>query len=401
MPFLIPSSCIYLDHASTTPVDPDVAAVMAPYLGPIFGNPSNIHQPGQDARAALERARASVARVFGCQTGEVLFTGGATESDNLALIGVAWAHRLAGMNDPMPHIVTTAIEHHAVLNAAEWLERQGFAVTRVACDREGMVDAAAIEAAMRPETRLVSVMLANNEVGAIQPIREIAAVARAHGVTIHVDATQAVGLASIRVDDLGVDLMSISAHKFYGPKGVGALYVRRGTMIARQQHGGGQEGGRRGGTENVAGIVGMAAAIERAEQTRDAYVAHCSALSRALLDEIRAEIPDVELYGPAEGTTRLPNNLNLGFRGVQGETVLLSLDMQGIAASSGSACTTGNAEPSHVLLAMGLTPDQARSSLRLTVGRCNTPSQIPDIVDALTDTIARVRELSAVRQDRR
>lgn len=397
MTFLIPTSSIYLDHASTTPVDPDVAAVMAPYLGPIFGNPSNVHRAGQDARAAVERARATVARAFGCQTAEVLFTGGATESDNLALIGVAWAHRLADADGPTPHIVTTAIEHHAVLHAADWLERQGFTVTRVECDFEGIVDPAAIEAALRPETRVISVMYANNEVGAIQPIREIGRIARAHGVTFHVDATQVVGLEPIRVDDLGVDLMSISAHKFYGPKGVGALYVRRGTMIAYQQHGGGQEGGRRGGTENVAGIVGMAAAMERAEGSRDAYAAHCIALSRSLLDEIRAAIPDVELYGPEDWKRRLPNNLNLGFRGVQGETVLLSLDMQGIAASSGSACTTGSSEPSHVLLAMGLTPGQARSSLRLTVGRSNSWDQIPEIAEALSDTISRVRELAAVR----
>lgn len=388
---------IYLDHAATTPVDPRVVEAMLPYFTERFGNPSSVYQPGQEGRAALDRARSSVARVLGCQPGEILFTGGATESDNLALSGVAWQRRLAMPDGPAPHLITTAIEHHAVLHTAQWLEKVGFAVTYVPCDQDGIVSTADVVAAIRPETCLVSVMYANNEVGSIQPVAEIGAAVRARGIPFHIDATQAAGLLPLKASELNADLLSLSAHKFYGPKGIGLLYVRKGTPIAYQQHGGGQEGGRRGGTENVAGVVGFGVALELAEATRLDYVEHCRALRDRLSAGLFERIPDIALNGPSEPHLRLPNNLNVEIRGVQGETVLLSLDMQGIAASAGSACTTGNSEPSHVLLAMGLSPERARASLRLTVGRSNAIEQIDETIDVLADTVARVRELSGIR----
>ncbi|HEY8448601.1 MAG TPA: cysteine desulfurase family protein [Thermomicrobiales bacterium] len=387
---------IYLDHAATTPVDPVVVQAMLPYFTERFGNPSSIYQLGQDGRAALDRARATVARVLRCQPSEILFTSGATESDNLALIGVAWHHRLQAPDGPLPHIVTTTIEHHAVLHTAAWLERQGFSVTYVDPKPDGIVDPADIAAALRPETRLVSVMYANNEIGTIQPIAEISKLTRERGITFHTDAVQAAGLLSLDVDALGVDLLSLSAHKFYGPKGVGVLYIRRQTPIAYQQHGGGQENGRRGGTENVAGIVGLAVALERAEERREAYVAHCAELRDRLWQGIQERIPDAQLNGTEDWSRRLANNLNFAIPGVQGETALLSLDMQGIAASAGSACTTGRSDPSHVLVALGLPEERCRASLRLTVGWTNTPEQIDEAVEALAETVSRIRQLASV-----
>lgn len=388
---------IYLDHAATTPVDPDVLAVMLPYFTTRFGNPSSIYRLGQEGRAALDRARASVARVLGRHPEEIVFTSGATESDNLAIKGIAWQAKLdAGSGAPAPHVVTTAIEHHAVLHAADALERQGFPVTRVAPNHEGIVSVEAVAAALRPETCLVSVMYANNETGAIQPVAEIGRLCRERGIPFHTDAVQAAGLLPLGVDTFNCDLLSLSAHKFYGPKGVGVLFVRRGMPILFQQDGGGQESGRRGGTENVPGIVGLAAALEKAEGLRDASVTRFGGLRDRLWDEIRAAIPDAELNGPADPALRLPHNLNVAIPGVQGETVLLGLDMEGVAASAGSACTTGNAEPSHVLRAMGLSDERCRASLRFTLGRDNTAEEIDDAADALAATVGRVRELAGV-----
>jgi cysteine desulfurase len=395
-PRIAADDTIYLDHAATTPVDPEVVEAMLPYFSERYGNPSSIYRLGQEARAALDDARASVARVLGCQPAEVLFTSGATESDNLALRGVAWHRRLRAPADAPPHLVTTAVEHHAVLHTADALAEQGFDVTVVPCDAEGIVRVEDVESALRSETCLISVMHANNEVGAVQPLAAIGALARARGIPFHTDAVQAAGALPLKVDELGVDLLSLSAHKFYGPKGIGVLYVRRGTPIAWQQTGGGQEGGRRGGTENVPLAVGLAAALEKVERLRPAYVAHCAALRDRLWEGIRAALPDAALNGPADPARRLPNNLNLALPGVQGETVLLGLDMQGVAASAGSACTTGNSEPSHVLRAMGLSEERCRASLRFTVGRDNTPAEIDDAVDVLAETVARVRELAGV-----
>lgn len=385
---------IYLDHAATTPTDPYVVEVMLPFLTQTFGNPSSIYRPGQDARAALDRARNQVARVLGCRTSEIIFTSGATESNGLALKGVAWAARLRDPDGPMPHIVTTAIEHHAVLHTADSLERQGFAVTRVGSGPDGIVDPEDIARAIRPETCLISVMYANNEIGSIQPIREIGQLASERGIPFHTDAVQAAGVLSLDVNDLQVDMLTLSAHKFYGPKGVGLLYLRKQTPIEFQQVGGGQESGRRGGTENVPFIVAMAEALTRADASRESYNAYCRNLRDRLWTGIRERVPGVLLNGPDPEGDRLPNNLNVTIAGVQGETVLLSLDMGGVAASAGSACTTGNTEPSHVLLACGRSEEEARASLRLTVGRGNSPEEIDEAVDILVETVERVRTLA-------
>lgn len=391
MTYGLPS--VYLDHAATTPVDPAVVEAMLPYFTASFGNPSSIYQTGQDGRAALDRSRADLSRALHARAGEILFTSGATESNNLALKGVSWAARQRDP-DSVPHLIVSEIEHHAVLHAAKALERQGFAVTYVSCDENGRIDPGALRRAIQPRTCLISIIHANNEIGTIQDLPALAAVAREHGIPFHSDAVQAAGTLSLDVEELGVDLLSLSAHKFYGPKGVGLLYIRKGTPIVFQQDGGGQESGRRGGTENVPLIVGMAAAMTRAEAGRDAYNAHCRGLRDSLWQAIESRIPDCRLNGPPLDGLRLANNLNVSFNGVQGETVLLGLDMAGVAASAGSACTTGNSEPSHVLRAIGLSDAQTRASLRLSVGRGNTADDIDDAVDALDEIITRTRALA-------
>jgi len=385
-------SSIYLDYAATTPLDPEVLRAMMPYLGPEFGNPSSIYQQAQTAKTAIEDARQSVAGVLELDPAEIIFTSGATESDNLALAGVAWAARKAGVE--RPRIISTAIEHSAIIESLAWLESVGFAVTLVGCDASGMIDPEQIRQAITPDTALVSVMYANNEVGSIQPIAEIAAIARGAGIPFHVDATQAAGLLDLRSSTLHADLLSISAHKFYGPKGVGVLAARRGVRIDWQQHGGGQEGGRRGGTENVAGIVGLATALARADGYRDAYAAHCRSVRDLLWEHISAEINDVWLNGPPLEGFRLANNLNIGIPGVQGETMLVNLDLAGIAASAGSACSVGRNEPSHVLLAMGRSVEDARSSLRLTVGRPTSEADVVEAAETIVEVAGRVRELA-------
>lgn len=387
------SDVIYLDHAATTPLDTDVLATMQPFFNARFGNSSSIYALGQESRAALDRARSEVARVLRCHPSELIFTGGATESDNLALSGVAWAARLAAPHGPPPHVVTTAVEHSAVLETALWLERQGFAATVVPVDGNGVVTVEAIAAAVRPETCVVSVMYANNEVGVIQPIAAIGAMLRERGIPLHTDAVQAAGSLPLAVEELGVDLLTLSSHKFYGPKGVGLLYVRKGVPLAATHLGGGQESGRRGGTENVPGIVGFAAALTRAEAIRDDYAAYCAALRDRLVAGLQRSLPGVALNGPSDPALRLPNNANVRFEGVQGETVLLNLDMEGIAASAGSACTAGKSEPSHVLEAMGLSAEATRSSVRFSVGRTNTPEQIDDAIEAIASTVQRIRSL--------
>jgi len=380
-------TAIYLDHAATTPVDPAVVAAMLPHWVTGWGNPSSLYAAGRAARAALDTSRAAVARVLGCAPNEIVFTGGGTEGDNLAVRGVIEAVRAQGKPT---HLITTAIEHHAILHSADYLERFGTAVTRLPVDDEGFVEPAAVEAAIRSETCLISVMYANNEIGTIQPIAEIAEIARRHGIPFHTDAVQAAGSLSLDVRELGGDLLSIAAHKFYGPKGVGALYIRTGTPILYQQHGGPQEGDRRGGTENVAGIVGLATALTRAEADRAAYNAHCRALRDRLVDGILTTIPDSRLNGPRD-ERRLANNVNVAFAGVEGESLIIALDLAGIAASSGSACTTGATEPSHVLRAIGVPEAAIAGSLRLTVGRDNTAAQSDTVLTLLPDLIAHLR----------
>lgn len=387
------SPSVYLDHAATTPVDPAVVDVMLPWFTARFGNPSSIYQIGQEGRAALDQARATLARGLHARPGEIVFTSGATESSNLALKGAAWAARQRDP-DSIPHLITTRVEHHAVLHAAEALERQGFAVSYLPADSFGQISPDALSSAIRRETCLISIILGNNEIGTIQDISALSAVAQDHDIPFHTDAVQAAGTLALDVDTLGVGLLSLSAHKFYGPKGVGLLYVRKGTPIVFQQDGGGQESGRRGGTENIPLIVGMAEAMRRAEESRDAYNAHCRNLRDRLWNEIASRIPGGRLNGPPLDNRRLVNNLNISVDGVQGETVLLGLDMAGVAASAGSACTTGNSEPSHVLRAIGLSDREARSSIRLSVGRGNTESDIDDALDALEEVIARARSLA-------
>lgn len=385
---------IYLDHAATTPVDRDVLAAMIPWFTEHFGNPSSIYQGGQDARAALDDARSAISRVLGCLPSEILFTSGATESDNLAIKGVARAARLA---DPSvrPHLVISAIEHHAVLHAAEALAREGWCdLTVVMPDRQGIVSPEAIAEAIRPESCLVGVMYANNEMGAIQPIPEIAAVAHGRGALFFTDAVQAAGALPLDVNRLGCDMLALSAHKFHGPKGVGVLYVRQGTPVVWQQDGGGQEHGRRGGTENVPGIVGMAAALVKAEATRQQTSVRVATLRDRLERALREGITDLTVNGPTDPGSRLPNNLNVSIQGIQGETMLLALDLEGVAASAGSACTTGNAEPSHVLVAMGIPEERCRASLRFTLGRDTTVEDVDEAADIVASVAERVRGLA-------
>ncbi len=388
------STDIYLDHAATTPLAPDVLEAMTPYLTDRFGNPSSIYAAGRETRAGLDRARGMLANSLNCQAREIVFTSGGTEADNLAIKGVAWHHRLRGVGN---HIITSAIEHHAVLHSAQFLEQFGFDVTYVKPDHDGLIQPEAVADAIRPDTMLISIMYANNEMGAIQPIAEIGKIAREHGVTMHTDAVQAGGTLDLDVDALSVDLMSLSAHKFYGPKGVGLLYVRRQTPILWQQSGGAQENNHRAGTENVAGIIGMSRALELAEAGRDEENQRLIALRRRLIDGLLGRVSGTRLNGHPEH--RLPNNVNISFEDVEGETLLLNLDMHGIAASSGSACTTGSTEPSHVLSALGLKKTQVNGSLRLTLGKSNDEAQVDRTIDVLEESIIRLRRMAAATAD--
>lgn len=387
-------SIIYVDHAGTTPVHPDVAAAMAPWQGERFGNASSLHRLGREAAAAIDAARETVAAALNARPGEVVFTSGGSESINTALKGVAFAQQLAGAGN---RIVSTAVEHHAVLHTLDYLERFGFEVERVGVNADGLVDPAEVAAAVDAHTVLVSVMLANNEVGAIQPIADVSAAVAERGhalgrrVPLHTDAVQGPGQLSLSVRALGVDLLSISAHKFRGPKGVGALYLRRGTPFLAQQTGGGQERNRRAGTENVAGIVGMAVALELAEGQRERFVAEVGALRDRFLDRVLREIPSSVRNGP-DGQARLANNANVRFAGVDGQALLEALDAAGIAASSGSACTTSSWEPSHVLLAMGADQDAAAGSLRVTLGLENTAAEVDAVVDELRRLVPALRD---------
>ncbi len=382
---------IYLDHSATTAVDPRVVEAMAPFWSEAYGNPSSIHGLGRRAAAALEDARSRIARLLNCQPGEIIFTGGGTESDNLAVRGVGLAQAARGRR----HIVTTPIEHHAVLHTVAALaEHFDFEVSYVPVDRYGLVDPAAVEAAVRPDTALISVIYANNEVGTVQPIGEIAAIARRHGIPFHTDAVQAAGYLPLDVAALGVDLLALSAHKFYGPKGVGLLYVRRGVHLWPMQTGGGQERGRRSGTENIPGILGMARALEISQAEREAEGARLAALRDRLAAGILAAVPDVEATG--HPTQRLPGHLSLLVRGVEADGVLMGLDLAGVAASSGSACASGAATPSHVLRAMGFTPEEAMGALRLTLGRENREADVDFVIETLPGIVARARALYGV-----
>jgi len=381
---------VYLDHSATTPVRQEVLGAMLPYFSEEYGNASSVHGFGQRARNAIEGAREKVASLLGASPEEIIFTSGGTESDNLAIKGLAAAPHVRGKQ-----VVTSAIEHHAVLNTCTALEKQGFAVVQLPVDRHGLVGAEELRQALataKGDVAFVSIMMANNEVGTIEPIRELAAVAAEASVPFHTDAVQAVGKVPVDVRELGVDLLSLSAHKFYGPKGVGALYVRSGTRIQPLQHGGHHEKNLRAGTENVPGIMGLARALELACEEMETEAQRLHELRDRLQEGLMDRIPDSLLNG--HPVKRLPHLLNMSFENVEGESILLSLDAVGIAASTGSACTSGTLEPSHVLTAMGMPPGIAHGSLRFSLGRVNTAEDIEYVLEKLPPIIERLRQMS-------
>lgn len=377
---------VYMDHAATTYAAPEVVEAMLPYFSEKFGNPSSVYGIGQENKAAVEEARAKVAAAINAEPNEIYFTAGGTESDNWALKGVAFANIRKGK-----HIITTAVEHHAILHAAEWLQSQGFEVTYLPVDQYGMVSPADVEKAIRPDTILISVMYANNEVGTIQPIAEIGAIARAHGIYFHTDAVQAVGHVPIDVKAEHIDMLSLSGHKFYGPKGIGVLYIRRGVRIQNLLHGGAQESRHRAGTENVAGIVGLGAAIERAVAAMPEESARLTAMRDHMIREL-LKIPASHLNG--HPTQRLPNNVNITFEYIEGEGILLLLNMFGICASTGSACNSASLEPSHVLTAMGVPHEIAHGSVRLTLGERNTEEDVSYVLEKLPEVVGKLRSMS-------
>jgi cysteine desulfurase len=379
---------IYLDHAATTPAHPEVVKAMLPYYTDAFSNPSSIYSYGQEAKVAIEKARAKVAGFIGAKSEEVIFTGGGTEADNFALKGVALANERKGN-----HLITTSIEHHAVLETCKFLEKQGgFKITYLPVDGYGLVDPQEVKKAITNKTILVSVMHANNEIGTIQPIEEISKYVKEAGILFHTDAVQSVGHIPVNVDELGVDLLSISAHKLYGPKGVGALYIRKGTRIFPLVHGGEQERGRRAGTENVPGIVGLSKAIELARQEMDEEAKWLVCLRDRLIQGLLENIDHVHVNG--HPFWRLPNNVNVSVDFVEGESMLLNLDLENICASTGSACSSSSLEPSHVLRALGLPPEQAHGSLRFTLGRENTADEIDLVIEVLSRIVTRLRAMS-------
>ncbi len=379
---------IYLDHSASTPTDPRVVEAMLPYFSDVYGNASSSHHWGRKAEQAVEEARETIARVLNCKPREVIFTSGGSESDNLALRGAAWARRSRGN-----HLVTTPVEHHAVTRTVSQLaQAMGFEQTLLPVDRSGQVDVEDFAAALREETTLASIIYANNEVGTVTPIAQLAAHARERGILFHTDAVQAAGQLTLDVQALGVDMLSLSAHKFYGPKGVGALYVREGIALTSNQTGGSHEDHRRAGTHNTPGIVGMALALELAHAERDQHAAHFRALRDKLIAGILNAVPEAVLSGHPE--QRLPSHASFVLPGTDSNRLLMHLDMKGVGVSSGSACKTGNPEPSEVLLAMGFTPEEAVGSMRLSVGRQNTDEDIDYAVEAVADAVEKLRKLS-------
>ncbi len=383
---------IYLDNAATTRTAPEVVEAMLPYFTENYGNPSSVYRFAAKNKCGVDRQREAIAEILGANANEIYFTAGGSESDNWAVKAAAEAYREKGN-----HIITTKIEHHAILHTAEYLEKQGYDVTYLDVDEDGFVDTDELEKAIRPETILISVMFANNEIGTVQPIKEIGRIAKEHGILFHTDAVQAFGQIPIQVDGLGIDMLSASGHKLNGPKGIGFLYIRKGVKIRSFIHGGAQERRRRAGTENVPGIIGLGTAAKRAARTMEERAERESALRDYLISRVMAEIPHTKLNGHA--TKRLPNNANFSFRFVEGEALLLNLDMKGICASSGSACTSGSLDPSHVLLAIGLPHEIAHGSLRLTLGEDTVKEEIDYVVDALKEIVKRLREMSPLYED--
>jgi len=378
---------IYLDYAATTPVHPEVVKAMLPYFSDAFGNPSSLYSYGLEARQAIEAARNKVAESIGAKNEEIVFTGGGSEADNFAIKGVADANRRKGN-----HIITSVIEHHAVLVTCKFLEKRGFKVTYLPVDKYGLVDPESVSKAITDKTILISIMHANNEIGTLQPIGEIGKIARKAKIYFHTDAVQTVGHIPVNVNELKVDMLSFSAHKLYGPKGVGVLYIRKGTKVTSLIHGGEQEQGRRAGTENVPGIVGLGKAIELAGLDIANETARLITLRNVLIKGILEKIEHSRLNGHPE--QRLPNNVNVSVDFIEGESTCLNLDLEGICISTGSACSSSDAEPSHVLLAIGLSHEQARSSLRFTMGRLTTAEDIERVLEVLPRTVARLRAIS-------
>ncbi|KRQ86881.1 Cysteine desulfurase [Caloramator mitchellensis] len=383
---------VYMDHAATTYVKPEVLEAMLPYFTENFGNPSSIYTFARKSKRAIEDARDKVAKALNANTDEIFFTGGGSEADNWAIKGVALANREKGN-----HIITTKIEHHAVLHTCEYLEKRGFEVTYLDVDENGVVDLEQLKNAITDKTILISIMFANNEIGTIQPIAEIGKIARERGVLFHTDAVQAVGHIKIDVKEMNIDLLSLAAHKFYGPKGVGALYIRKGVKIDNLIHGGGQERRRRAGTENLPGIVGLGKAIELATQDIEGHNAKLITLRDRLLNGIMDKIPHTKLNG--HPVHRLPGNINVSFRFIEGESLLLLLDQFGIAASTGSACSSGSLDPSHVLLAIGLPHEIAHGSLRLSLGDKNTEEDVDYVLSVLPNIVQRLRDMSPLYED--
>lgn len=384
---------IYFDHAATTPTDESVAKAMIEYMTTKFGNPSSVHAFGREVRKEVTEAREAVADLIGAaNSNEIFFTSGGSESDNFALKGIAFANQRRGN-----HIITSQIEHHAVLHTCQWLEKHGFEVTYLPVDEYGMVRLEDVKAAITEKTILISIMFANNEVGTIEPIKEIGAIAKEKGIYFHTDAVQAVANVPIHVQEMNIDLLSLSGHKFYGPKGIGALYIRRGVKIEAVQMGGAQERNLRAGTENVPAIVGLGIAARNAKRDLEEKAARLASLRDKLIQGIQEKITNIKLNG--HPTKRLPGNVNLSFRFIEGEALLLNLDMKGIAASSGSACTSGSLDPSHVLLALGLTHETAHGSLRITLGKMNTEEDIDYTLEVLPEIVNRLRSMSMLCEE--
>ncbi len=383
---------IYLDNAATTKTAPEVAEAMLPYFSELYGNPSSVYSFSQKSREAITKARETIAKSMGAKTEEIYFTAGGSESDNWALKAAAEAYGSRGK-----HIITTKIEHHAILHTAEWLEKHGFEVTYLDVDEWGSVRLEELKKAIRPTTILISVMFANNEIGTIQPIKEIGGIAKEHGILFHTDAVQAFGQLPIHVDELHIDMLSASAHKLNGPKGIGCLYIRKGVKIRSFVHGGAQERKRRAGTENVPGIVGFGAAVERAMRTMDERAAKERELRNYLIDRVMREVPYTRVNG--HRTNRLPNNANFSFQFIEGESLLIMLDMDGICGSSGSACTSGSLDPSHVLLAIGLPHEIAHGSLRLTLSEETTREELDYVVESMKKIVEKLRSMSPLYED--
>ena len=383
---------IYLDNAATTKTAPEVVDAMLPYFSEYYGNASTIYSLGAESKKAMDHARQTIADSLGAKPEEIYFTAGGSESDNWALKATAEAYASKGK-----HIITTKIEHHAILHTCEYLEKRGFEITYLNVDRDGLISLDELKAAIRPDTILISVMFANNEIGTIEPIVEIGEIAKEHGVLFHTDAVQAYAQVPINVDEMHIDMLSASGHKLNGPKGIGFLYIRKGVKIRSFVHGGAQERSRRAGTENIPGIVGLGAAVERAMRIMDTKTRKESELRDYLIGRLENEIPHCWLNGPR--TKRLPNNINFSFLFIEGESMLIMLDMKGICASSGSACTSGSLDPSHVLLAIGLKHEEAHGSLRLTLSEESTKEEMDIVAEEVKKIVQRLRDMSPLYED--